>query len=160
PFEAALMCNVEQDLCKERIVLDNQHNLVAKLNIAAVISHFDNFAEVWRVVCHFCFSASLGERHTSAILCWTLVLAHPLLCYGSVSARQIKREGAAFAWRRDDAYFATQQARNLATDRKSQARAAIFAAGRTVRLLERFEDDPLFLDRNADASVSYRKGND
>src|SRR6185312_16127439 len=49
---------------------------------------------------------------------------------------------------------------NFAADRQAQTRAAIFAARRTVRLLERLEDDLLFVRRNADAGVRDRNRND
>src|SRR5207302_1976028 len=77
-----------------------------------------------------------------------------------VFTRQKQREGAAFAGDAGDANLAAQQARNLATDGKTKAGAAVFATGRTVRLLERFNDDSLFLSRNANPRIADRKCDD
>src|SRR5262245_19716543 len=68
-----------------------------------------------------------------------------------VDAGQVEREDAALARRADDANFAAEQPRDLAADREAETRAAVFAAGRSVGLLEGLEDDPLLFDRNADA---------
>src|SRR5262245_3215053 len=75
-----------------------------------------------------------------------------------VDARQVEREDAALPGRADDANFAAQQPRDLAADRESESRAAVFAAGRPVCLLEGLEDDPLLFGRNADAGVGDREG--
>ena len=77
-----------------------------------------------------------------------------------VCVRQIQREGAALARSADQADFTAEQVRQFAADRKAQARAAEFAAGAGVRLLERFKNDPLLLGRDADAGVADLKGND
>src|SRR3569833_1923339 len=52
----------------------------------------------------------------------------------------------------------TQQLGQTAADRQTQTRSAIYTAGSTFRLLEGFEDDILFLLRNADTRIVYRKG--
>ena len=62
--------------------------------------------------------------------------------------------------RAGQADFAAQQPRDFAADRQAQSRAAVFAAGAAVRLLERLEDDLLFLRRNADAGIADRKRDD
>ncbi len=77
-----------------------------------------------------------------------------------VVARQIESKGAAFARRADDANLASKQTGDLATDRKSQTGAAVFAAGGAVCLLKGFEDDPLLLRGNADARVAYGECHD
>src|SRR6266404_4994096 len=46
----------------------------------------------------------------------------------------------------------------LAADGQTKARAAILAAGAGIRLLEGFEDDPLFLGGDADAGVADLNG--
>ena len=56
--------------------------------------------------------------------------------------------------------FAAEQARKFAADGKAEAGAAIFAAGAGVGLLERLEDQFLFLQRNADAGVGHLEGDD
>src|SRR5262249_35023132 len=75
-----------------------------------------------------------------------------------VNAGYEEREDAALARRADDANFAAQQPRDLAADREAEPRAAEFAAGRPVGLLEGLEDDPLLFGRNADAGVAHPKG--
>src|SRR5262249_44382631 len=75
-----------------------------------------------------------------------------------VNAGQEEREDTALAGRADDAEFAAEQPRDLAADREAEPRAAVFAAGRPVGLLEGLEDDPLLFERNADAGVADRKG--
>src|SRR5262249_50986763 len=75
-----------------------------------------------------------------------------------VNAGYEEREDPALARRADDANFAAQQPRDLAADREAEPRAAVFAAGRPVGLLEGLEDDSLFFERNADAGVADRKG--
>src|SRR5215510_10389635 len=47
---------------------------------------------------------------------------------------------------------------DLPADREAKSCAAVFAAGRTVSLLERLEDHPLFFKRDADTGVDYPKG--
>src|SRR3954451_2989843 len=51
--------------------------------------------------------------------------------------------------------FAAEQVRQLAADGQAQPRAAVFAAGAGVSLLERLEDDLLLLERNADAAIGH-----
>src|SRR5207249_109754 len=77
-----------------------------------------------------------------------------------VRVRQIQREGAAAAWSADQADFTAEEIRQFAADRKAQARAAEFAAGAGILLLERFKNDPLLLRRDADAGIADLKGND
>ena len=50
-------------------------------------------------------------------------------------------------------YLAAEKVRQFAADGETEAGAAVFAAGGRVRLLERFEDELLLLQRNADAGV-------
>src|SRR5436309_66030 len=69
--------------------------------------------------------------------------------------RQIEREGRALAGQAAQVDLAAEQARELAADRKTEAGAAIFAAGAGVGLLERLEDQLLLLERNADAGVRH-----
>ena len=52
-----------------------------------------------------------------------------------------------------DAQVAAEQAGDLAADREAEAGAAVLAAGRAVGLLERLEDQPLLVLRDADAGV-------
>ena len=72
-----------------------------------------------------------------------------------VDQRQVQREARALSRRAGQADFAAEQLRQFARDRKAQARAAVLAAGRTVGLLERLEDDLLLVAADADAGVRH-----
>jgi len=61
-----------------------------------------------------------------------------------VDQRQVQRERAAGAGGALDPDVAAEQARQLAADGQTQPRAPVLAAGGSVDLLERLEDDPLF----------------
>ena len=70
-----------------------------------------------------------------------------------VHRREEEREGAALARRALGADLAAEQARDLAADREPEAGAAVAAARRAVGLLERLEDQPQLVGRDADAGV-------
>ena len=72
--------------------------------------------------------------------------------------RQVQRERAALAGGAAEADFAAQHPGDFTADRQPQARAAVLAAGRPVRLLERLEDDLLLFGRDADAGVANAEG--
>src|SRR5205823_11661011 len=76
---------------------------------------------------------------------------------GNIIARQIKRERAADARRADESDFAAEQTRELAADRETKSRTAVFAARAAVGLLERLEDDLLLVGRDADAGIHHRE---
>ena len=61
---------------------------------------------------------------------------------------------------RVDAQVATEQAGDLARDREAEAGAAVLAARRAVRLLERLEDQALLVLRDADAGIRDRERDD
>lgn len=75
-----------------------------------------------------------------------------------VGQRQVKNEGAADAGRAPQLDLAAEQVCQFAADRQSEAGAAVFAARRGIRLLERLEDDALFFRRNTDAGIDDLKG--
>src|SRR5258708_11005487 len=50
--------------------------------------------------------------------------------------------------------FAAKEAGDLTTDRKTQASTTIFAISTAVGLLERFKDNLLLIERNANAGVA------
>ncbi len=58
----------------------------------------------------------------------------------------------------DQPDLAAEQRRELAADREAEAGAAVLAAGAGVGLLERLEDQPLLLRRDADAGVGDLEG--
>src|SRR5207253_9979285 len=69
-------------------------------------------------------------------------------------------ECAAHARRRSQMDFATEKIRQLAADRKAEARAAIFPAGAGIGLLESFENNLLFFRRDANAGVRHFERDD
>ena len=71
--------------------------------------------------------------------------------------RQVERERAALAGRRLDVDLAAEQARDLAADREAEPGAAVAAARRPVRLLERLEDHPQLVGGDPDARVHDRE---
>src|SRR6185437_3280125 len=78
----------------------------------------------------------------------------------NVGLREIQREYAAGAWRALQLDLAAQQAGELAADGKSQAGAAVLAAGAGIRLLECLEDDSLLIGGDTDAGVGDLERND
>src|SRR5690606_26874944 len=84
-----------------------------------------------------------------------IVAGRPAAAIGGadVLERQIQCERAAYARRAREPQLAAEQMRELAADRQTQARAAVLARGARIRLLERFEDDLLFLRRDSDAGI-------
>ena len=77
-----------------------------------------------------------------------------------VVQRQVERERAALARHAGQPDLAAEQRRQLAADGQAQAGAAVLAGGAGVGLLERLEDQPLLLRRDADAGVLDRERDD
>src|SRR6266566_1201520 len=73
--------------------------------------------------------------------------------------RQVKREDTALAGRAGQANLPAEQPRDFPANRQAEARAAVFAAGAAIGLLEGFKDELLFLRRNADSRITDREGN-
>src|SRR5262249_34233936 len=73
---------------------------------------------------------------------------------------QVEGEGTSLPRHALQPDFAAQQMCDLAADGKAQPRAAVLAAGSSIRLLEGFEDDALLLCRNTDAGVFDRERDD
>ena len=72
-----------------------------------------------------------------------LALGHLHRC--QIGLRQIQRKCTAHARRALQTYLSTQQSRQFAADRKPQSCAAVLAAGGSIGLLERFENDSLLV---------------
>jgi len=85
--------------------------------------------------------------------CHTLLSCARLARLHRVDGRQEQRERAAGARRRRDAKIPSEESGDLARDREAEAGAAVLAARRAVRLLERFEDQPLLVLRDPDAGI-------
>src|SRR4030095_7301495 len=56
--------------------------------------------------------------------------------------------------------LAAEQTRDLAADRKTETRAAVFTTGCSVFLLKRFEDQRLFVFRDSYTGVTHPECND
>src|SRR5262249_11052189 len=56
--------------------------------------------------------------------------------------------------------LAAEEARDLTTDGEPEAGAAVLAIGRSIDLLERLEDDAVFVARDSDTRVRYRERDD
>ena len=130
-----------------RIVLDDQQHEILRLQVVAVVRDL------------------LGTRrgqHDRAGTALPSILVMPVcepraLAVGGahVVERQVERERAAAARHAREADLTAEQVRKLAADGKTQARAAVLARRAGVGLLERLEDDPLLLGRDADAGIAH-----
>ena len=129
------------------IVVDDEQRLIA-------------FDDVVTIVQHDLFTLRHGENRNGH--------GHPPLSVGrdsigrrrgdrpgrsGVVERQIQRECAALTGHAHEANLAAEQRRKLAADRETETGSAVLAAGTRVRLLERFEDQPLLFRSDADAGV-------
>ena len=121
-----------------RIVLDNQQHQCRRAKIGAVVQNL--FTPCVRARPRRACRA--GRRPSRA-------------GRADIAQRQIKLESAAHAGRAAQLDFAAQQVGKFAADGQAQARAAIFAAGAGVGLLEGLEDQFLFFRRNANAGVGH-----
>src|SRR3954470_16071441 len=65
----------------------------------------------------------------------------------------VQGKGRPFTGLRSNLQLAAEEAGDFTADRKTKPRAAIFAAGRSIGLLESFENQLLLVLRNADAGV-------
>ena len=131
--EVVLAAEVHQDAREGVIVLDDQQHAVAGLDALAIV--------VERVVVDR--DVVGGER---AIDGDARLDRHVGDALGRgqrrhVDRRQEQRERAALADRAGQLDLAAEQLGDFTADRQAEAGAAVLAAGRAVRLLERFEDD-------------------
>ena len=144
-FEALVACEPEQDARVMRIVVHDQQHVVAFFDLLAIVGH-----DLFRL--------RNGENRTRRLLAKTAI---ERLCSSRkkhtrracVAHRQEQRKRAALSWRADQLDFASEQSRQLAADGEAQTRSAVFAARAGVGLLERFENQPLFFRRDADARI-------
>ena len=151
-LEALVAGEVQDDAGVMRVVLDDQQDAVAGLDLQPIV----------RDVLH----GAIGRRQPRARgPCMVSGPRHGARAAGRVGRtdvfhRQIEREGAALARRAVQLDFAAEQVREFAADREAEAGAAVLAAGAGVGLLERLEDDLLLFQRNADAGVGHLEGDD
>src|SRR5229473_1324872 len=74
--------------------------------------------------------------------------------------RQVQGEGTSLIDLTRQHEFSAKQARQLTTNRQAQARPTVLPARAAIGLLERFEDDLLFLEWDTDAGVGHRNRDD
>src|SRR5581483_3569464 len=84
-----------------------------------------------------------------------LELGHLAGLDGNVGRRQVEREDAPLAGLGVHTDLAAEETCDLAADREAEARAAVAPRRRPVRLLERLEDEPQLVLRDADAGVDH-----
>src|SRR5579862_1775128 len=143
-LETLVAREIDQGSRVVRIVLDYEQDLVAGLQIHPVIGDRLDHALRGNVQ-----SGKLRRRHWRG--CRRSVERHSR---SDVFDRQIERKGRAGAGRTAQMNFTAEEARQFTADGKTKAGTAVFPARRGVRLLERFEDDLLFLGRDADAGIA------
>src|SRR4051812_76915 len=137
-LEAAVACKIEEDAGVVRIVLDDEQYAVAGYDFAALIGNgLDHLEREARRRSNGRRGPRLAERNGK----------HGAGRAGE-SLGKVKCERAAYADSTPYLNFTAEQVRKFAADRKPKARAAVFAAGARIRLLERFEDELLLFGWN------------
>src|SRR5262245_34306194 len=131
-----------------RVVLDDQQDSVAGLNVEPVVRNL--------------LDRPVGGSNAEAgrLGAWRRYAARRPDGGGwaDIAQRQIERERRAHAGRAAKMDFAAQQVRQFAADGETEAGTAVLAAGAGVRLLKRLEDDLLLFQRNADARIGDLEG--
>ena len=127
-----------------RVIFDDQQNIVALLNIRAIVLQpFDDLLHIrnWQLQPRHHVAARSFRRSDSR------------RCRSDVRLRNVQRKGASLPGRASQLNLATQQTRQFAADSEPEARTAILAACSRIGLLERLEDDALLVLRNPDAGI-------
>ncbi len=165
-LDAPVVREIHEDSGKGDVILDDQQNRIAGVNQIPVVVDFD-------VVHHQCRGAgrrrqndidrfavrrdhAFNERQTRTVIRARYGALHVGPDAGYLRdprLRQIQGERAAHAGCALQTNLATQQPGQFAADGKPQTRAAVLAAGGSIRLLERLEDDSLLVLRNSDAGI-------
>src|SRR5579885_2824418 len=169
-LDAALVGQLDQDAGKSDVILDDEQYRIARLDQVAVVIDFDIMHDRDRSgrgrrqnhVDHLIVNrlGGLDQRSRTAAVA---VLLRPRRFrlrhrdHGDVGLRQIQGKRAAHAGRALQTEFAAEQPGQFAADGKAEPRPAVLAAGGAIRLLERFEDDLVFVLRDADAGIGDRK---
>src|SRR5579885_2162124 len=169
-LDAALVGQLDQDAGKSDVNLDDEQYRIARLDQVAVVIDFDIMHDRDRSgrgrrqnhVDHLIVNrlGGLDQRSRTAAVA---VLLRPRRFrlrhrdHGDVGLRQIQGKRAAHAGRALQTEFAAEQPGQFAADGKAEPRPAVLAAGGAIRLLERFEDDLVFVLRDADAGIGDRK---
>ena len=147
--------DVEEHLREGPVVLENQEDAVPRGNLGAVVP-----GVLRRVLLH-----GLRDRHragsdrrTSPAL--RRVVGRRPARRRDELRRKVEGEQTPLAWRALKLDLSSQEPPQLAADGQPEPRAAVLAAGASVRLLERLEDDLLLLQGNPDPRVRDRERDD
>ena len=166
PLKPIWWAIVEQDRGELGVVLDDEDEPVARLEVVAVAAdvHLGMAARRPRGRRRRRARRRRGRESRAA---GAAAMAPPrrgdadgVRGRGLVVQRQVEGEGAPLAGRAPDPDLAAEQAGDLPADRQAQARAAVLAAGPRVGLLERLEDDLQLVGGDADPRVGDREGHD
>ena len=147
-LEAALARQFQQDGGEHRVVLDDEHDVVARLDGLTVVGRGRERHGGGGLPAH--------RRGGPIALVNLHRAAHPR-GRGRLEGKE-QSEGAAFAGRALQDDLTAQEPRDLAADGEAEAGPAVFPAGRAVRLLEGLEDNALLVLRDADSRVAHRQG--
>ena len=129
----------EQKPAEGGVVLDDQHDAIARHDAVAIVGEFRQR-----------LADQSGRRQRRQL---DALLGRRADCRARPVERNDQRERRALARHAFDPELAAEQAGDLAADRQSEPGAAIFAAGGSVGLLEGFEDQLLLVLGNADAGI-------
>ena len=149
-FEALVVRQIHEDPRVVRIVLDDEQRRIFRLQIVSVVD--DRLSRTLR-------HSHRRKPHGGGLECGP---ARSVADAASdrrpgVSERQVERERTAHARRAAQLDLAAEQVRQLATDCQAETGSAKLPARAGVGLLERLEDDSLFLGRDADAGIGHLK---
>src|SRR6266702_86910 len=152
-LESVVMREIAEDARIMHIILDDQQDSVACLQIRAVVLDGHNVG----LIRH---QAGDGDRERRTLV--LLSRDHRDCRRGRphVGLGEEQRESASFAWRAAQLNLAAEQAGEFSADGKAKTSAAVFAARTRVCLLECFENNPLFFCGNSDAGICYFESHD
>src|SRR5579871_2516325 len=148
-LETLIVREIDKNARVVRIVFDDEKDCISRLYVPPIIRYLLNGTFRYR-------------RQRDGARGGQLPAVCGTACHrrADIAAREIERERTSDTRRAAKMDFATEEVRELAADRETQTRAAIFAAGTGISLLERFEDDLLLFGGNADAGIGNLKGDD
>src|ERR1700687_1694981 len=161
-LEVVAVRHVDEDTRKGHVVLNDQQHRITRLDIVAVVFHYQvlgeyfRHAEVRRREARNCalFNCRRGSQSVARRL-QTRQLRNLRLQGADVHLWQVESKCAANPGSALQADFSAEQTRQFAADGKAQTSSAVLATGRSVRLLKRLKDDALLFLRDANAGVAY-----
>ena len=136
-LEAVLVSGVDNEPGIVHVVLDNEQDEVADLDVVPIVGN-----ALDRALCNEVRRRRDPRRPARA----GAALPGRRI---EIVRRNIERKRAPLAGCAPELYLAAEQSRELAADGEAEARAAVLAARSGIRLLEGFEDELLFLGRDA-----------